>query len=102
MTDWVPSHGRLIAARRLRRSVLKTRGETLTKRQKTLSTGLDKLNMTKAEVAVLKQQLAERQPILEATTKQAPSSRGDHRPHARRLHDLAFLRWRRPPSSFGR
>ena len=82
--------------------MLQTRGETLTKRQKTLSTGLDKLNMTKAEVAVLKQQLAERQPILEATTKQAPAACGNRLPHAWPPHDLAVLAWRRPASSFGR
>ena len=55
-----------------------------------------------AEVAVLKQQLAERQPILEATTKQAPAAYGNHLPHAWPPHDLAALAWRRPASSFGR
>jgi dynein heavy chain len=50
--------------------VMKLRQATLSEKRQRLVVGLDKLNSTKEIVATLKTQLAEQQPILEATTKQ--------------------------------
>ena len=46
----------------------------LQQRKSQLSVGLDKLNSTKQIVSTLKQQLAEQQPVLEATTVQVKES----------------------------
>ena len=50
--------------------VLAMREASLSEKRNRLSIGLDKLNSTKEIVATLKQQLAEQQPVLQATTVQ--------------------------------
>ena len=49
--------------------VMEMRQKQVTEKRNRLSVGLDKLNTTKTEVAVLQKNLAEQQPVLERTTK---------------------------------